>query len=128
MAETTGTGLEKDQPYSRQPCTQPGFTEPAPLDAAGALLPHLCTLTKGSTTVGSYGGIFLWHYPHDRSHWALPSKFGLWGARTFLSQPRETRTAAIAALALPFAEYSQHWLRPDILGYFLGFQGSPAFH
>ena len=32
----------------------------------------------------SLGGIFLWHYPHDRSHWALPSKFGLWGARTFL--------------------------------------------
>ncbi len=32
----------------------------------------------------SEGGIFLWHYPHDRSHWALPSKFGLWGARTFL--------------------------------------------
>ena len=26
------------------PCSQPGFTEPAPLDAAGALLPHLCTL------------------------------------------------------------------------------------
>lgn len=30
------------------------------------------------------GGIFLWHYPRDRSHWALPSKFGLSGARTFL--------------------------------------------
>ena len=28
------------------PCSQPGFTEPAPLDAAGALLPHLCTLTE----------------------------------------------------------------------------------
>jgi hypothetical protein len=26
------------------PCSWPGFTEPAPLDAAGALLPHLCTL------------------------------------------------------------------------------------
>jgi hypothetical protein len=33
------------------PCTQPGFTEPAPLDAAGALLPHLCTLTP-------YGAVF----------------------------------------------------------------------
>ncbi len=32
----------------------------------------------------SGGGIFLWHYPHDRSHWALPSKFGFSGARTFL--------------------------------------------
>ena len=30
------------------------------------------------------GGIFLWHYPRDRSHWALSSKFGLSGARTFL--------------------------------------------
>ena len=30
------------------------------------------------------GGIFLWHYPHDHSHWALPSKFGLSEARTFL--------------------------------------------
>lgn len=28
------------------PCFRPGFTEPAPLDAAGALLPHLCTLTE----------------------------------------------------------------------------------
>jgi|GEM_PF-5609273 hypothetical protein len=27
------------------PCSRPGFTKPAPLDAAGALLPHLCTLT-----------------------------------------------------------------------------------
>lgn len=30
------------------------------------------------------GGIFLWHYPHDRSHWALSSKLGILGARTFL--------------------------------------------
>jgi hypothetical protein len=38
------------------------------------------------------GGIFLWHYPHDRSHWALPSKSGLSGARTFLkgSHPRNS--------------------------------------
>jgi len=35
----------KDQPLLLLPCFQPGFTEPAPLDAAGALLPHLCTLT-----------------------------------------------------------------------------------
>jgi hypothetical protein len=28
------------------PCSQPGFTEPTPLDVAGALLPHLCTLTS----------------------------------------------------------------------------------
>jgi len=30
------------------------------------------------------GGMFLWHYPHDRSHWSLTSKFGLSEARTFL--------------------------------------------
>ena len=39
------TELEKDQPLSLQPCSQPGFTEPVPHDTAGALLPHLCTLT-----------------------------------------------------------------------------------
>jgi len=32
----------------------------------------------------SIGGMFLWHFPRDRSHWALPSRFGLSGARTFL--------------------------------------------
>jgi hypothetical protein len=37
--------LEKDQPLLLLPCSQPGFTEPAPHDTAGALLPHLCTLT-----------------------------------------------------------------------------------
>ena len=41
----TNTGRAKDQPFSHLPCSQPGFTEPAPLDTAGALLPHLCTLT-----------------------------------------------------------------------------------
>ena len=33
-----------------RPCSQPGFTEPAPLDAAGALLPHLCTLACAGGT------------------------------------------------------------------------------
>lgn len=28
--------------------------------------------------------MFLWHYPHGHPHWALPSKFSLSGARTFL--------------------------------------------
>ncbi len=44
------TEREKGQPLFRGPkpwpCSRPGFTEPAPLDAAGALLPHLCTLTR----------------------------------------------------------------------------------
>ncbi len=39
------TEREKDQPLSLRPCSPPGFTEPTPLDVAGALLPHLCTLT-----------------------------------------------------------------------------------
>jgi hypothetical protein len=30
------------------------------------------------------GGIFLWHYPHDRSHWALSSSLIFMEARTFL--------------------------------------------
>jgi len=37
----------KDQPLLLRPCSQPGFTEPTPLDVAGALLPHPCTLTCG---------------------------------------------------------------------------------
>lgn len=38
-----GTG--KRSTVVPRPCSQPGFTEPTPLDVAGALLPHLCTLT-----------------------------------------------------------------------------------
>ena len=34
------------------------------------------------------GGVFLWHSPHGRPHWALPSKSGHRGARTFLNQAR----------------------------------------
>jgi hypothetical protein len=39
--------------------------------------------------IGS-GGIFLWHSPHAHAHWALPSKSGLSGARTFLKGPALT--------------------------------------
>ena len=39
----------------------------------------------------SIGGMFLWHYPHGRPHWALPSKSGLSGARTFLGSALPTR-------------------------------------
>lgn len=67
------------------PCSRLGFTEPAPLDAAGALLPHLCTLTCAWAKAGAIGGVFLWHYPHGHPHWALPSRPGHGGARTFLS-------------------------------------------
>ncbi len=36
------------------------------------------------------GGVFLWHSPHGRPHWALPSKPGHWGARTFLNRASPT--------------------------------------
>jgi hypothetical protein len=68
------------------PCSQPGFTEPAPLDAAGALLPHPCTLACARGQAPAIGGVFLWHSPHGHPHWALPSKPGHWGARTFLNR------------------------------------------
>ena len=59
---SSGTPLtewEKDQPLFLRPCSQPGFTEPTPHDVAGALLPHLCTLTPiQAATLGS-GTIFL---------------------------------------------------------------------
>ena len=72
------------------PCSQPGFTEPAPLDAAGALLPHLCTLACAQVGCPgpAIGGVFLWHCPHGRPHWALPSRPGHSGARTFLNRTR----------------------------------------
>jgi len=41
----TFIGAGKKSTVAPRPCTQPGFTWPAPLDAAGALLPHPCTLT-----------------------------------------------------------------------------------
>ena len=72
-----------------RPCSQPGFTEPAPLDAAGALLPHPCTLACAPDEANlsrAIGGVFLWHCPHGRPHWALPSRPGHWGARTFLNR------------------------------------------
>ena len=49
-----------------------------------SMLAFWCNLKSHISNLKSGGGIFLWHYPHDRSHWALPSKFGFSGARTFL--------------------------------------------
>ena len=45
-AHYNGARKNANPPLLR-PCTQPGFTWPAPLDTAGALLPHPCTLTCG---------------------------------------------------------------------------------
>ncbi len=50
------------------------------------------TLAPLPVSFRSIGGMFLWHFPHGHPHWALPSKFGLSGARTFL------RPAAIALI------------------------------
>ena len=89
-----GTEREDGQPLFRGPkpwpCSWPGFTEPAPLDAAGALLPHPCTLTcaaSGASPASAIGGVFLWHCPHGRPHRALPGRPGHRGARTFLNRP-----------------------------------------
>ena len=38
------------------------------------LHPYLCL---GHLPHEAIGGVFLWHYPHDHSHWALSSKPGL---------------------------------------------------
>ena len=86
------------------PCSQPGFTEPAPLDAAGALLPHLCTLACAGEP--AIGGVFLWHSPHGHPHWALPSKPGHQGARTFLSR-HSKRSAATTSPA--FRSHHASW-------------------
>ena len=64
------------------------------------------------------GGMFLWHFPHDRSHWALPSKSGLSGARTFLRLARRTSQSATASLPLLVIRYT--------VSHFLGFHGNPA--
>ena len=82
-------GIGKRPTWFHRPCSQPGFTEPVPLDTAGALLPsplhpYLFRFQIYEKSVHCYGGMFLWHYPHAHAHWALPSKFGLSGARTFL--------------------------------------------
>lgn len=53
------------------------------------------------------GGIFLWHYPHDRSHWALPSKFGLSGARTFLRLIESVITYAYSLPSFPILLQNQ---------------------
>ena len=49
---------------------------------------------------GAIGGVFLWHCPHGRPHWALPSKPGHWGARTFLN--RQLQAAPIATTSPAF--------------------------
>ncbi len=42
------------------------------------------------------GGVFLWHSPHGHPHWALPSKPGHWGARTFLNRSRSHQPKLIS--------------------------------
>ena len=41
---------------------------------------------EASAPYEAIGGVFLWHYPHGYPHWALPSKPGHRGARTFLNR------------------------------------------
>ena len=56
------------------------------------------------------GGIFLWHYPHDRSHWALSSSLIFMEARTFL------KTCTRHSLSLILRQISQpHAYSPLLL-------------
>ena len=60
------------------PCTFGGVYLFRLLNKAGALLPHLCTLTRRESS----GGIFLWHYPHAHAL-AINQRPRFYGARTF---------------------------------------------
>ena len=82
----------KNQPLLLQPCFQPGFTEPAPLDAAGALLPHLCTLTRLAIPIWRYVSVAL----SSRSL-ALGVTQQVW----FFGSPDFPRTDAQPATVLP---------------------------
>jgi len=59
---------------------QVGFTQPARHRTAGALLPHLFTLTPRSLDEAVS---FLWHFPLGFPSWPLTSTL-LCGVRTFL--------------------------------------------
>jgi len=59
------------------------------------------TLAPLPVSHDSIGGMFLWHYPHGRPHWALPSKFGLSGARTFLKFADQSESATTCADSFP---------------------------
>ena len=55
------------------------------------------------------GGVFLWHSPHGHPHWALPSKPGHRGARTFLNQALtlpENKDALIATTSPAFKPHN----------------------
>ena len=67
----------------------------APLHPYLCRIPNLLGWSRTCWVGAAIGGVFLWHSPHGYPHWALPSKSGHWGARTFLS------TAHIGMLAAP---------------------------
>ena len=77
------------------PCSESGFTEPVPLETAGALLPHLSTLTKVSfrfsenSTFAVFfcGTVLLLMTYKPVGDWVLPSDFvkpepGLYSGKT----------------------------------------------
>ena len=47
--------------------------------------------------------VFLWHSPHGHPHWALPSKLGHQGARTFSADTQRDRPQPPAAFRLHHA-------------------------
>lgn len=54
------------------------------------------------------GGVFLWHSPHGHPHWALPSKPGHWGARTFLNQARARPEGQATLIATTSPAFTVH--------------------
>ena len=90
--------------HAEMPCI-PARTGKRPTIVPPALLPTgvyrastsrccWCALTAPLHPCQVPGGMFLWHYPHDRSHWPLASKFGLSEARTFLGLNLEPATVS----------------------------------
>ena len=88
-----------------------GFTEPACHQAAGALLPHLFTVTGDAD---GRGCVFLWHFPWGFPRWPLPSTL-LCGVRTFLEPPRRPAAAWPAGPAYRRVRLHLYRLTPGVL-------------
>ena len=56
---------------------------------------------------GAIGGVFLWHSPHGHPHWALPSKPGHRGARTFLNRTYAQGSGVVAITSPAFKPHNE---------------------
>ncbi len=89
----TSSGTHKRDRKKINPC--PSTLLPVGVYRASTSRCCWCALTAplhpyrfGNSLIAKTGGMFLWHCPHDYSHWGLPSKLDLSGARTFLKFKR----------------------------------------